>query len=65
MPARAGELAGCGGLAKRVAQQLEQAMPKLVTSTMTKSVRGGKVFLIGGEQRVEDDHRAVASASRP
>jgi bifunctional non-homologous end joining protein LigD len=32
-------------LAKRVAQQLEQAMPKLVTSTMTKSVRGGKVFL--------------------
>jgi DNA ligase D-like protein (predicted ligase)/DNA ligase D-like protein (predicted polymerase)/DNA ligase D-like protein (predicted 3'-phosphoesterase) len=32
-------------LAKRVAQQLEQAMPKLVTSTMTKSVRTGKVFL--------------------
>ena len=32
-------------LAKRVAQQLEQAMPKLVTSTMTKSVRAGKVFL--------------------
>jgi len=32
-------------LAKRVAQQLEKAMPKLVTSTMTKSVRAGKVFL--------------------
>ncbi len=32
-------------VAKRVAQQLEQAMPKLVTSTMTKSLRSGKVFL--------------------
>jgi DNA ligase D-like protein (predicted ligase)/DNA ligase D-like protein (predicted polymerase)/DNA ligase D-like protein (predicted 3'-phosphoesterase) len=32
-------------LAKRVAQQLEQAMPKLVTSTMTRSLRAGKVFL--------------------
>src|SRR5246500_1044575 len=32
-------------LAKRVAQQLEEAMPKLVTATMTKSVRAGKVFL--------------------
>ena len=32
-------------LAKRVAQQLEQQMPKLVTSTMTKSLRTGKVFL--------------------
>ncbi len=32
-------------LAKRVAQQLEQAMPKLVTATMTKSVRAGKVFV--------------------
>ncbi|GAC1635624.1 MAG: ATP-dependent DNA ligase [Mycobacterium sp.] len=32
-------------LAKRVALQLEQAMPKLVTATMTKSVRAGKVFL--------------------
>src|SRR5262245_19807421 len=32
-------------LAKRVAQQLEKAMPKLVTATMTKSVRAGKVFL--------------------
>src|SRR5947209_8928652 len=32
-------------LAKRVAQQLETAMPKLVTSTMTKSVRAGKVFV--------------------
>jgi DNA ligase D-like protein (predicted ligase)/DNA ligase D-like protein (predicted polymerase)/DNA ligase D-like protein (predicted 3'-phosphoesterase) len=32
-------------LAKRVAQQLEKSMPKLVTATMTKSVRAGKVFL--------------------
>ncbi|RDH75030.1 ATP-dependent DNA ligase [Mycolicibacterium moriokaense] len=32
-------------LAKRVAQQLEKSMPKLVTSTMTKSVRSGKIFL--------------------
>ena len=32
-------------LAKRVAQQLESSMPKLVTSTMTKSVRAGKVFV--------------------
>src|SRR6202165_3680711 len=32
-------------LAKRVAQQLEQAMPKLVTSTMTKALRAGKVFV--------------------
>ncbi len=37
--------AGATVLAKRVAQQLEKAMPKLVTSTMTKSVRAGKVFL--------------------
>ncbi len=36
---------GAVALAKRVAQQLEQAMPKLVTSTMTKSLRSGKVFL--------------------
>jgi bifunctional non-homologous end joining protein LigD len=32
-------------LAKRVAQQLEKLMPKLVTSTMTKSQRAGKVFV--------------------
>jgi bifunctional non-homologous end joining protein LigD len=32
-------------LAKRVAQQLEKSMPKLVTSTMTKSLRTGKVFV--------------------
>jgi bifunctional non-homologous end joining protein LigD len=36
---------GATVLAKRVAQQLEKAMPKLVTSTMTKSLRTGKVFL--------------------
>ena len=36
---------GATALAKRVAQQLEKAMPKLVTSTMTKSLRAGKVFL--------------------
>ncbi|WP_055404762.1 MULTISPECIES: ATP-dependent DNA ligase [unclassified Mycobacterium] len=36
---------GATVLAKRVAQQLEQSMPKLVTSTMTRSLRAGKVFL--------------------
>ncbi len=36
---------GAAVLAKRVAQQLETSMPKLVTSTMTKSVRAGKVFV--------------------
>jgi bifunctional non-homologous end joining protein LigD len=32
-------------LARRVAQQLEQTMPTLVTATMTKSLRAGKVFV--------------------
>ena len=32
-------------LAKRVAQQLEQTFPKLVTATMTKSLRTGRVFV--------------------
>ncbi|GAY14505.1 multifunctional non-homologous end joining protein LigD [Mycobacterium sp. shizuoka-1] len=32
-------------LARRVAQQLEQSMPTLVTATMTKSLRAGKVFV--------------------
>ena len=36
---------GASVLAKRIAQQLEQTMPKLVTATMTKSLRTGKVFL--------------------
>ena len=36
---------GATTLARRVAQQLEQSMPKLVTSTMTKSLRAGKVFV--------------------
>lgn len=36
---------GATVLAKRVAQQLENTMPKLVTATMTKSLRAGKVFL--------------------
>lgn len=36
---------GASVLAKRVAQQLEQSMPELVTATMTRSVRAGKVFL--------------------
>jgi DNA ligase D-like protein (predicted ligase)/DNA ligase D-like protein (predicted polymerase)/DNA ligase D-like protein (predicted 3'-phosphoesterase) len=36
---------GAAVLAKRVAQQLETAMPKLVTATMTKSMRAGKVFV--------------------
>lgn len=32
-------------LAHRVAQQLEESMPSLVTATMTKSLRSGRVFL--------------------
>lgn len=36
---------GATVLAKRVAQQLEKTMPMLVTATMTKSLRAGKVFL--------------------
>jgi DNA ligase D-like protein (predicted polymerase)/DNA ligase D-like protein (predicted ligase)/DNA ligase D-like protein (predicted 3'-phosphoesterase) len=36
---------GASVLAKRIAQQLEQSMPKQVTATMTKSLRAGKVFL--------------------
>ncbi|MFY2861197.1 ATP-dependent DNA ligase [Mycobacterium sp. THU-M104] len=32
-------------LAKRVAQRLEKTMPRLVTATMTKSLRAGKVFV--------------------
>jgi bifunctional non-homologous end joining protein LigD len=36
---------GATTLAKKVAQQLEAASPKTVTSTMTKSVRKGKVFV--------------------
>lgn len=36
---------GATVLAKRIAQQLEKSMPTLVTSTMTKSLRAGKVFL--------------------
>lgn len=36
---------GASAVAKRVAQQLESAMGGLVTATMTRSVRAGKVFL--------------------
>ncbi|MFC7676657.1 ATP-dependent DNA ligase [Mycolicibacterium sp. GCM10028919] len=36
---------GASVLAKRIAVQLEKQMPKQVTATMTKSLRGGKVFL--------------------
>jgi bifunctional non-homologous end joining protein LigD len=36
---------GATTLARQLAQQLEQASPKLITSTMTKSVRAGKVFV--------------------
>lgn len=36
---------GASVLAKRVAQQLEQSMPTLVTATMTRSVRTQKIFL--------------------
>nr|MCW1958982.1 ATP-dependent DNA ligase [Mycobacterium sp.] len=37
--------AGAAVLARKVAQQLEQSMPALVTATMTRSRRAGKVFL--------------------
>jgi DNA ligase D-like protein (predicted ligase)/DNA ligase D-like protein (predicted polymerase)/DNA ligase D-like protein (predicted 3'-phosphoesterase) len=36
---------GASVLAKRIALQLEQTMPKQVTATMTKSLRDGKIFL--------------------
>ena len=36
---------GASVLAKRIALQLEKTMPALVTATMTKSVRDGKIFL--------------------
>ena len=36
---------GAVKLARRVADQLEQSMPTLVTATMTKSLRTGKIFL--------------------
>ena len=36
---------GAAVLARRVAQQLETSMPDLVTATMAKSVRSGKIFL--------------------
>ena len=50
-------------LAWRVAQQLEQSIPKLVTATMTKSLRAGKVFPgLEPEQRVQDHDRAVLAA---
>jgi bifunctional non-homologous end joining protein LigD len=38
---------GASVLAKRIAQQLEQSMPKRVTATMTKSLRAGKVSWTG------------------
>ena len=37
--------AGAAVLARKVAQQLEQSMPTLVTATMTRSLRAGKIFL--------------------
>jgi len=36
---------GATVLAKHIAQQLEKVMPKLVTSTMTRRLRAGKVFV--------------------
>ncbi|WP_238997093.1 non-homologous end-joining DNA ligase [Mycolicibacterium sp. CBMA 361] len=36
---------GASAVAKRVAQQLESSMAGLVTATMTRSVRAGKVFM--------------------
>ena len=54
---------GASVLARRVAQQLEQSMPKLVTATMTKSLRTGKVLSgLEPEQRGEDHDRAVLVA---
>ncbi|OBJ32475.1 ATP-dependent DNA ligase [Mycolicibacter heraklionensis] len=37
--------AGAATVAKRIAQQLETAMPELVTAAMAKKLRAGKVFL--------------------
>ncbi len=37
--------AGAVALARRVAAQLEESMPTLVTATMSRSLRAGKVFL--------------------
>lgn len=37
--------AGAATVAKRIAQQLETALPELVTATMAKKLRAGKVFL--------------------
>ncbi len=37
--------AGAVTLARKVAEQLEHSMPTLVTATMTRSLRAGKVFL--------------------
>jgi bifunctional non-homologous end joining protein LigD len=39
------DAAAVHGYAHRVAEELERAMPRLVTSRMTKSLRPGKVFL--------------------
>ncbi|QZA08615.1 ATP-dependent DNA ligase [Mycolicibacter heraklionensis] len=36
---------GAATVAKRVAQQLESTLPKLVTATMAKKLRAGKVFV--------------------
>lgn len=36
---------GAVAVAKKVAVQLEQAMPDLVTATMTRQLRAGKVFV--------------------
>ena len=56
---------GATVLAKRVAQQLENAMPKLVTSTMTKSVRAGKVFLDWSQNSALQDNDRPVFAARP
>ena len=37
--------AGAVALARKVAEQLEHSMPALVTATMTRSLRDGKIFL--------------------
>jgi bifunctional non-homologous end joining protein LigD len=57
---------GAVTLARRVAQQLEQATPKLVTSTMTKKLRAGKVFVDWKEQFVRHPGTSrQAAALRP
>ncbi len=60
---------GASVLARRVAQQLEQAMPQQVTATMTRSLRAGKVFLDWSQNSAAKTTvlrtRCVAASTRP